>query len=78
MENNQLFKSGENSVLYNVAMKGFPLSPQMFILTSSVCFTAKNAHFKRQCIHLFPLMIPVKNPEYIVSWDKSRLSLKSN
>ena len=31
MENNQLHKSGANRMLYNVSMKGLPLSPRMFI-----------------------------------------------
>ena len=38
MENNQSHKSGANSTLYNVAMKGFPLYSHIFIWTSTVCF----------------------------------------
>ena len=41
MENNQSHKSRENSILYHVAMKGFPLLAQMFIWTFSVYFSAK-------------------------------------
>ena len=38
MENNWLQKTRENSILYNVSMKGFPLSSHIFILTSPVRF----------------------------------------
>ena len=38
MENNQLHKSGDSSILYNVAIKGFPLLPYIFICTSPVYF----------------------------------------
>ena len=38
MENNQLHKSGENSILYNVSMKVLPLSSHIFIWTYPVCF----------------------------------------
>ena len=38
MGNNWSHKSGANSRLYNVAMKGFPLLSCIFILTSPVCF----------------------------------------
>ena len=39
MENNQSQKSGANSTLYNVEIKGFRLSSHIFIYTSPVCFT---------------------------------------
>ena len=39
MENIKLHKSGDNSTLYNTAMKGFPLSPHIFIWTSPICFS---------------------------------------
>ena len=37
MENNQSHKSGANSMLYNLAIKGFPLSSHMFVWISP-CF----------------------------------------
>ena len=36
--NNQLHKSGANITLYNVAMKGFPLSSHIFIWTYPIFF----------------------------------------
>ena len=38
MENIQSHKSGANSILYNIAMKGLPLLSHMFICNSSVFF----------------------------------------
>ena len=39
MEINQLHKSGDNSTLYNVAIKGLSLLSHIFIWTSYICFT---------------------------------------
>ena len=38
MENNLLHKSGANSTLYDMTMKGFPLQSRIFIRTFLVCF----------------------------------------
>ena len=38
MENNRLHKSGANSTLYNISMKGLPLLSQIFIWSSPVFF----------------------------------------
>ena len=78
MENNRSHKSGANSTLYNVAMKGLTLSPHMFIWTSPVFLLWKNSHLQLQCIYPFPPVILVKNPKPTVSCDKSNQSLKSN
>ena len=59
MENNWLHKSGANSLLYNVAMEGFPLSSPIFIWTIPVCFTVTKSLHVTSIYDMFPPMVPI-------------------
>ena len=59
MENNKSHKSGANSTLYNVSMKGLPLSSRIFIWLILFVLLWQNSHLQLWYIYLFPPTNPI-------------------
>ena len=58
-QNNQLHKSGANSTLYNLAMKGFPLPSHILFGLILFVLLWQNSHLQFWYIYLFPPMGPL-------------------
>ena len=56
MENNQSHKSGANSMIYNIEMKGLSLSSSIFISTYPVCFAVTKFSYATSIYFTFPPM----------------------
>ena len=72
MENKKYHKSGSSSTLYNVSMKGLPLSPQICIGTSPVCFSVTKLSFETSMYLFIYTSEPVTESQiYGVMWQVS-------
>ena len=72
MVNNQSHKYGSNSTLYNLTMKGFPLSSFISIWTFSVCFDLKKCPSAHSIyLSVSTNNIGIKSEIYGVMWKIS-------
>ena len=76
MENNWSHKSGANTTLYHLAMKGFPLLSIISIWTCPACFAVMKWSSKTSIYLFVSTNEPGKNPKSLVSCGKLHLSQK--